>query len=336
MLLLAMPLGMNAQRFDALRPPNTYRNADNPNYWKNAPPFEGYWQQDVHYRIKARLNEKTDIASGNVELVYWNNSPDTLRWVFFHLYQNAYNAGSYASMTGGAQPAEALADTSKERGTIVQDLRADGTTLRTELDNTVLKAWLDTPLPPGGRVRFTCTFTTHWASDVWRRMKLVNAWGFKHYDGVHWYPRIAVYDRKFGWDTQQHMGNEFYGDFGAYDVDLDMPNDMVVEATGWLQNPNEVLPPDLRRRLDIANFQDKPWDERTTSRSRPTRPTGSAKRNGTASSAWPWPRNRTPAAGRTPPTTVRRRSVCTANSSACTCTRRWWWRTRRMAWNIRC
>lgn len=261
-LLLAMPLGMNAQRFDALRPPNTYRNADNPNYWKNAPPFEGYWQQDVHYRIKARLNEKTDIASGNVELVYWNNSPDTLRWVFFHLYQNAYNAGSYASMTGGAQPADALADTSKERGTIVQDLRADGKTLRTELDNTVLKAWLDTPLPPGGRVRFTCTFTTHWASDVWRRMKLVNAWGFKHYDGVHWYPRIAVYDRKFGWDTQQHMGNEFYGDFGAYDVDLDMPNDMVVEATGWLQNPNEVLPPDLRRRLDIANFKDKPWDER--------------------------------------------------------------------------
>ena len=261
-LLLVLPLCSAAQRFDPLHPPNTFRNADNPYYWKNRPPFEGYWQQDVHYRIKARLDENTDAADGTVDLIYWNNSPDTLRHVFFHLYQNAYNAGSYADQAEHAEYAHAASDTTIERGTRVTGLKADGIALRTELDNTVMKAWLPSPLPPGGKVQFTCTFRTHWAANIYRRMKLFNAWGFKHFDGVHWYPRIAVYDRKFGWDTQQHMGNEFYGDFGTYDVELDMPNDMVVEATGWLQNPNDVLPPDLRKKLEITNFKDKPWNEK--------------------------------------------------------------------------
>src|SRR6187397_2005192 len=86
-LLLSCPL--QAQRYDPLHPPNTFRNADNPYYWKNRPPYDGYWQQDVHYRIKARLNEVDDVADGSVTLTYWNNSPDTLREAFFHLYENA-------------------------------------------------------------------------------------------------------------------------------------------------------------------------------------------------------------------------------------------------------
>lgn len=258
-LLLAAMLPAFAQRFDPLHPPNTYRNADNPWYWKNRPPFEGYWQQDVHYRITGRLDEKDDVFEGEVTLTYWNNSPDTLPFVFFHLYENAYNAGSYADMMENGQVSK---PDGRERGTTIQALSVDGVELRRELDNTVLKAWLPRPLAPGDRTVFSIRFRTHWASDIYRRMKLFQAWGFKHYDGTQWYPRISVYDRKMGWDTQQHLGNEFYGDFGTYDVELDMPNDMVVEATGWLQNPNEVLPPDLRARLDVRNFKDKPWNEK--------------------------------------------------------------------------
>ncbi len=73
-------------------------------------------------------------------------------------------------------------------------------------------------------------------------MKAFNSFGFKHYDGVHWYPRISVYDAKFGWDTQQHLGKEFYGDFWAYDVELTFADNFVVEATGNLTNNDEVLP----------------------------------------------------------------------------------------------
>jgi len=81
--------------YDPLHKPNTYRNTDNPQYWENRKPFEGYWQQDVHYIIKANIDEKTDIIDASLELTYWNNSPDELPYVFFHLYQNAFQPGSY-------------------------------------------------------------------------------------------------------------------------------------------------------------------------------------------------------------------------------------------------
>ena len=263
LLLFLLPLlscALFAQRYDPIHPPNTFRNADNPYYWKNRPPYEGYWQQDVHYRISARLDEVQDHADGSVTLTYWNNSPDTLREVFFHLYQNAYEAGSYLEKAERAQGGEAW-DTTVRKGTDVLSLLVDGREAVREIDNTIMRVTLPQPLAPEGRATFEYTFRTHWASG-YRRMKLYNVWGFKHYDGTHWYPRISVYDKQHGWDTYQHLGSEFYGDFGTYDVELDMANNMVVEATGWLQNPNEVLPPDLRAKLDIANFKDKPWDEK--------------------------------------------------------------------------
>ena len=91
---------------------------------------------------------------------------------------------------------------------------------------------------------------------------MFNSYGSKHYNGCHWYPRIACYDRKFGWTTDQHLGREFYGDFGTYDVTLDFASNYIVEATGYLLNRDEVLPPDLREKLDIKNFADKPWGEK--------------------------------------------------------------------------
>lgn len=250
-----------AQRFDPLRPPNTFRNADNPYYWRNRPPFEGYWQQDVHYTIDARMDDERNVLNATERLVYFNNSPDTLRFVFFHLYQEAYNKGSYAFRQRQAEGWDLRgADRLPYAGTRVHQWKSNGADLRTEQDNTVVKVWLNEPLPPGGKTTFDIGFRTHWAFGVPRRMKLVDAWGHKHFDGTHWYPRIAVYDRVMGWDTQQHLGNELYGDFGGFDVSLDFPADYILEATGWLQNPEQVLPDDLRRKLDISNFKDKEWN----------------------------------------------------------------------------
>src|SRR6187549_3567538 len=70
-LLMVLPLLLQAQRYDPLHSPNTYRNADNPYYWKNRPPYEGYWQQDVHYRIKARMDEGADVVDAELTLTYW-------------------------------------------------------------------------------------------------------------------------------------------------------------------------------------------------------------------------------------------------------------------------
>ncbi|MDQ3100354.1 MAG: M1 family peptidase, partial [Bacteroidota bacterium] len=257
LLFLSLACCINAQPFDPTKPPNTFRNADNPLYWKNRPPYDGYWQQDVHYVIKARIDDQRDLVQGEMGLTYVNNSPDTLRHVFFHLYQEAYVPGSY---NREERPVKNKAN-EPYAGTSIESLLVDELQLETEQDNTVLKAILKEVLPPGEKITFRINFTTHWVLGMQRRMKLFNAWGSKHYDGVHWYPRIAVYDRKFGWDTQQHLGSEFYGDFGAFDIDLDFPHHYVVEATGVLQNEEEVMPGDLRAKLDITNFKDKPWNE---------------------------------------------------------------------------
>jgi aminopeptidase N len=260
-LVTVVVLPVLAQRFNDKHPPNTYRNADNPHYWKNRIPHAGYWQQDVHYVIKARIDDEADVVEGDLTLYYHNNSPDTLEHVFFHLYQEAYTAGSYADQLRGDRQSRKSNDPTHYAGTRIKSLSVGGREVRQAQDNTVLKVWLDEPMPPGDRRTIRIAFTTHWAMDLQRRMKLFNAWGSKHYDGVHWYPRIAVYDRKFGWDTQQHLGSEFYGNFGTFDVDLDFPHHYIVDATGWLQNPREVMPAELRAKLDLANFKDKPWNE---------------------------------------------------------------------------
>lgn len=265
-LLLLIWLGGRpawGQRFDDKRPPNTYRNRDNPDYWRNRTPHPGYWQQDVHHIIKARVDDERDLVEGRMTLHYHNNSPDTLHHVFFHLYQEAYVNGSHLkeNMKAMGRDMRRYRDL-PYAGTRVERISVEGIPLRTEQDNTVLKAWLPSPLPPGGVATFESAFTTHWAMGLRRRMKLFDAWGNKHYDGVHWYPRIAVYDRRKGWDTDQHLGHEFYGNFGTFDVELDFPYHYIVEATGWLQNRREVLPDDLRARLDLTNFKDKPWNEK--------------------------------------------------------------------------
>jgi hypothetical protein len=254
-----------AQKYDPLNKPNTYRNKDNPHYWKNKMPFAGYWQQDVYYNIKAEISERSHVITASEELTYWNNSPDTLRYVYFHLYQNAFQPGSYndnVHQNNGIKSRFGVYE-SMGLGTVVDKMEIDGQELKTELDNTILKVYLNEPLLPNKNITFNIEFHTFFdVGSMRRRMKIFNAYGYKHFDGVHWYPRISVYDRKFGWDTDQHLGKEFYGDFGCYDVELTFANNYIVEATGNLLNRDEVLPEELRKKLDIANFKDKPWDEK--------------------------------------------------------------------------
>ncbi|MBK6776470.1 MAG: hypothetical protein IPG74_11760 [Flavobacteriales bacterium] len=346
LVLMAVASVALAQRYDPLHPPNTFRNADNPYYWKNRPPFAGYWQQDVHYTIDGRMDDARNAFTAQEKLVYHNNSPDTLRFVFFHLYQEAYNAGSYAYKQRQGEGWD-LRGTEDDpyAGTTVHEWKSGTVDLKTEQDNTVVKVWLDKPLAPGGKTVFDIRFTTHWTYEAQRRMKLFDAWGHKHFDGTHWYPRIAVYDRKMGWDTQQHLGSELYGDFGCFDVSLDFPADYVLEATGGCRTRKTCCPMNCasgwtsatsRTRNGTVRRAPSPrttrWCARhgastprtsTTSPSPPTPPTGSAKPRGTACAAWPWRRNRIAAAGRTLRATTPSRSRPTAIGSACTAIPRW-------------
>ncbi len=243
---------------------NEYRSSSNKYYWKNRMPDAAYWQQDVQYKIRAVMHEEDHHIEATEELTYWNNSPDTLTYVYFHLYQNAFVNGSYLRQLEKMNKVNARMGKNEAAGlgTTTENIKTDGTPARSELDNTILKVYLAKPLYPGGKVVISMNFNTWYdKGDTRRRMKMYNAWGFMHYNGCQWFPKVCVYDRMHGWDTYQHLNKEFYGDYGLYDVTLDFPSNYIVEATGVLQNRDEVLPKDLRDKLDIKNFAAKKWDE---------------------------------------------------------------------------
>ncbi len=263
-----------------------YRSAENVYYWKNRMPHKAYWQQDVEYKIKASLNDSTDILSGSVTLEYFNNSPDTLRQVFFHLYQNAFQPESYLDKLKKnikQKPHYGIYEQQK-LGTQIISVQymsggAQGQRMfkpAYNIDNTIMQVNLDEPMLPGGSLTFNINFATYYdITGDQRRMKIFRgSGGRKHYDGVHWYPRMCVYDAKFGWDVNQHMGHEFYGDFGSYQVELTLPNQYILDGTGVMLNESEVLPRALRAQLDIANFKNKPYG---SSASEIVKPDGSTK-----------------------------------------------------------
>lgn len=239
---------------------NTYRTASNPLYWKNKKPYEGYWQQDVYYQISAKLLDSEEVVTGSEKLVYFNNSPNVLYEAFFHLYQNAVQPGSLVDNLYHANKVEHRFGKYESRGlgTEILSCSVNGITVKPEINYTVMRIPLHTPLNPGDSVEFGFEFKTYFdRGSIRRRMKVYDHHGFKHFNGVHWYPRICVYDQKFSWETSQHMEHEFYGDFGSYDVELMLPEEYVNEATGVLLNEDEVYPGDLRKRLDISNFKEK-------------------------------------------------------------------------------
>jgi aminopeptidase N len=213
------------------------------------------------------------LINGQEILVYTNNSPNTLTEAYFHLYQNAVQPGSLtdelykqnkAKVTFGKYEAQKL-------GTVIHSIQInpedkpirdeprESQNIAFEIQNTLLKIKLPTPLKPGDSIAFHIDFTTYFdRGSIRRRMKVYDHHGYKHFNGVHWYPRICVYDRKFTWETDQHVEKEFYGDYGFFNISLTLPNHYVVEATGTLVNKDDVLPAALRKQLDIANFKDKP------------------------------------------------------------------------------
>src|SRR5207342_1755920 len=147
--------------------------------------------------------------------------PYDISHLYFHLYNNAQTKNSYAADLYKNNDYHLKFGKYREQGlgTKVESITVNGTALRTELDNTILKVYLPKVVHSGESVSIKINFKTYFDKEVIRnRMKMFNSSGQKHYDIVHWYPRVTVLDHKFLWNTDQHMDHEFYGDFGSYYV----------------------------------------------------------------------------------------------------------------------
>ncbi|HEX9164816.1 MAG TPA: M1 family metallopeptidase, partial [Gemmatimonadales bacterium] len=209
-------------------------------------PGANYWQQKAEYRLQAALDPATKRLQGEAEVRYHNRSPDTLRVVVFHLYQNLFAPDGVRNepvpVTGGttlhrvvAQGRELAAGGGAEPGWSV--------------DATRLRVRLPEPLVPGASADFAFRWSFTVAPDGAPRGGTDGEVFFLSY----WYPQVAVYDDVTGWQADPYMSNaEFYMGYGDYDVALTVPEGWLIGATGALQNPEEVLGPAVRLRLREA------------------------------------------------------------------------------------
>lgn len=200
---------------------------------------DDYFQQRVNYNIKVELDPETGRLSGTEALCYFNNSPDTLHEIYFHLYYNAFQPASYLDRYEQKFGDYSIASTpDKDIGFVRMDfLKNDGFEIKNvTIDNTILGVPLLYPLWPGDSTYFYIEFTSQIPVEGYRAAR-----GKGRFDVAQWYPKPAVYD-KFGWHIEQHLGiGEFYGEYGDFDVEITLPDSFVVAHCGTLLNEEEVF-----------------------------------------------------------------------------------------------
>lgn len=222
--------------------PNIYRSS-------SGLPGPRYWQQRADYTIKASLDTGTTELQGSVEIRYTNNSPDTLRYVWVQLDQNLYRAGSKGSALFPADSRWGVRGF--QGGYDLTDVRVNGTPVQPRINDTMMRLDLPAPLvPEGGKITIAINYSfrvpEHGSDRMGRDSTL--------YEIAQWYPRMAVYDDVRGWNTDPYLGQgEFYLEYGDFDYRVTVPAGYTVAASGVLQNPEEVLTAEERRRLMAAS-----------------------------------------------------------------------------------
>jgi len=204
------------------------------------------WQQRVHYRIDAALDPAAHEVAGVETLTVWNESPDTLRELYWHLYLNAFQPGSNLALRAAANgdfEIERLSRSQQGSERIESAALLDGDTLRVEADDTVARTALPRALAPGESLSVRFSFVSRIPGYADRSGRQ----GRFYFVG-QWYPKLAVYDR-FGWHAEQHLGHEFYGDFGAFDVRIALPASYLLAYPGELRNESEVYPDSILERI---------------------------------------------------------------------------------------
>jgi peptidase M1-like protein len=215
---------------------------------RTGKPGPRYWQQWADYRLEAELNPVSKRLTGKGAVTYYNRSPNELKEVYVHLLHNIFAPNSRHN-TDVPWTVEGI-----ELGRVAvsgQELkRTDKEGPGYQVDGTIMRIQLPRPLPPGGSVAFDFAWKLRIPPDGAPRGGQDGEAFYINY----WYPQMAVYDDVNGWQIDQYLGNaEFYMGYGNYDVALTLPAGWLVDATGRLQNPAEVLSPQTRARLDSAS-----------------------------------------------------------------------------------
>jgi len=238
------------------------------------------WQQKIKYVMDVKLDVNTNIITGKQNIEYWNNSPDTLKRVFFHLYWNAFQPNS--SMDVRSRELGRIATKQDKNGKPVLDwdrrvkdtimklqpadigynkvksILLNGRPQQVKLYETILEVDLDKPIAPKSKSVFVVDFEAQVPNQI-RRAGKNNAEGVR-YSMSQWYPKMAEYDVD-GWHPNPYIAREFYGVWGDFDVKITLDKNYIVAATGVLQNAGtyrgyteQGVKPPMRGALVTWNF----------------------------------------------------------------------------------
>lgn len=216
-----------------------------------------YWQQHVDYKMEVSMDVKTYKYSGKQELIYTNNSNDTLRKVYYHLFNNAFQPGSEMDMRLQSikDPDGRMVDKVKKDGVEIKESRIaklqpdeigylhisnfkqDGISAIAKEAETVLEVSLAQPILPGKSTTFTLDFEGQVPVQIRRS-------GRNNKEGIalsmsQWYPKIAEFDFE-GWHADPYISREFHGVWGNFDVKISIDKNYILGGTGYLQNGNEI------------------------------------------------------------------------------------------------
>ncbi|MBL3654783.1 M1 family metallopeptidase [Fulvivirga sediminis] len=249
--------------------PNVYRTG-------SGAPGVKYWQQQADYKIDVAINDKTQELTGSENIKYHNNSPDVLTYLWVQLDQNVRAKGNLDDITSTGTLNDSLpakffqsqmgTDASGyEGGYKIKAVKNEsGKDLNYVINRTMMKVNLPEPLKSGD----SYTFQIDWSYNIYDRMIIGGRGGYEYfpeddnyaYTCAQWYPRMAVYDDYEGWQNKQFIGRgEFALTFGDFEVNITVPEDHIVAATGVLQNAKQVLSKTQMDRFEKAKkTYDKP------------------------------------------------------------------------------
>jgi len=255
------------QMYDLLATPNMFRTA-------SGAPGPAYYQQQADYKIDIELDDKNSKLSGSETITYYNNSPDTLEYLWVQLDQNQAAKNSQSPLAEN-QKTEQVFTANKfankflkqelERGFNIEYVKdSKGNELSYTINQTMMRINLPAPMKSGEKLSFAVKWwynINNYRQEGGRSgYELFEKEGNKLYIIAQFYPRMAVYNDVEGWQNMQFWGSgEFALPFGNFDVNITVPADHVLNATGELINRSEVVTPEQVKRYELAQKTfDKP------------------------------------------------------------------------------
>jgi len=247
------------QLYQEFATPNQYRTA-------SGAPGPNYYQNTADYEMDIILNEKDNVLNGFETITYTNNSPESLSYLWVQLDQNVRKKDSPAKKRNGSgmapvmPPENFVSEYMKDEfdgGFNIASVTHDDTPLPYKINYTMMRVELPEPLETGDEFEFSIKWNYNVNNHVENRARS----GYEHFDEndnnvyviAQFFPRMAVYNDKEGWQNYQFWGSgEFALPFGNYEVNITVPSDHVLEATGKLQNRKDVFSDKMMKRYEQA------------------------------------------------------------------------------------